>query len=111
MRLYVTAPEGRRIAGMGSRQPGEFFDLPDDVVQNLLEQGGFSITPLSPGPFPHEAGREEEARLVGDIAMTIDEAPADITISFEASVDDVVKGVKPLGKSKSARSIRHDEEG
>lgn len=42
MRLYVTAPEGRRIPGYGSQKAGKFFDVPDDVAQELLERGGFS---------------------------------------------------------------------
>jgi hypothetical protein len=44
-RLYVTAPDGRRIPGYGSREYGEYFDdLPDDIVQELSTRTGFSLT-------------------------------------------------------------------
>lgn len=42
-KLYVTAPDGRRIAGRGSRAYGEYFELPDNIIAELSDRPDFSL--------------------------------------------------------------------
>lgn len=42
VKVYVTAPSGRYLPTYGQRDYGQFFELPEDVAQALLERPGFS---------------------------------------------------------------------
>ncbi len=44
VRLYVTAPEGRYLPGLGSREQGEFFEVDPDQAERLREVTGLSPT-------------------------------------------------------------------
>lgn len=50
-RVYVIAPEGRRIAGLGSRNNGAYFEVAPDLAVDLLAQPGFADrVPNEPAP-------------------------------------------------------------
>lgn len=36
IRVYVTAPEGRFIPGLGGRERGEFYEVNDGLAQQLV---------------------------------------------------------------------------
>lgn len=51
LKLVVTAPEGRRIPGVGSRSKGEHFELPVELAEELaaVDKGlQFEREPVKP---------------------------------------------------------------
>lgn len=46
-KVYVTAPEGRYVPGLGTRAQGEFFEVDEAQAEGLLALDGFGAQPLS----------------------------------------------------------------
>jgi hypothetical protein len=56
VKLYVTGMAAKFIPGLGTRQPGEAFDLPEDDAIQYVGVDGFSLTdPNAPKPTPKKA--------------------------------------------------------
>lgn len=65
VKLYVTGMTAKFIPGLGTRQPGEAFDLPEDDAIRYVGYNGFSLKdPNAPKPTPKKASKsktDEEA--------------------------------------------------
>lgn len=60
VRLYVTAPEGRYIPGVGSRECGEFFEVGPGLADLLRDVPGLSAEAPQEAAAPETAAGETE---------------------------------------------------
>lgn len=55
VKVYVTAPMGRAVPGLGERLQGAFFEVERDVADRLLRLDGFSEKPPKPAAVEPDA--------------------------------------------------------
>jgi len=48
VRVYVAKPKGLRIAGLGSRATGDYFEVTEEVAKSLLASPDFTKDPGTP---------------------------------------------------------------
>lgn len=64
VKLYVVGPVGKFIPGHGSRQPGQWFEMPEAEAITYVGYDGFSLKDPTPKPTPKRASKsktDEEA--------------------------------------------------
>lgn len=61
-RVYVTAPEGRYVPGLGTRAQGEFYEVDAAQAEALLALDGFgpSAPTVEPAPEPRKVRKTTE---------------------------------------------------